>query len=165
MIILLFIILIYFGILYDYSQSKIITNGNNKYVNDINDIVINKLITYAYKTCGNANEYMTSNQLSIACFNNINELYYNIIIDIVEYIIPVIKNKTDIYINRTSLITDLIYNLNLYDSVLYPLLYTNKYTIYGNTYFTRKMVQYKVIHKLNTHFVINKIFAKYELKN
>ncbi len=131
-------------------------NEYDKIKNTIYNIIINKILELA-NTCKfmNGDEKLITDTMTFTCLLNDPEyIHLEINKDIEKYIFLI---KTEHNIQLTS---SIIHDINLLDTVIYPLINTNKYTMYGNTYFTYNILYNQVFDNVELENSINKLFMK-----
>lgn len=92
--------------------------------------------------------------MTFNCVNDIESVQDIVINQISTYIIEYAKFAYNINMNPQLIIKDFTNNLNLMDNVVYPLLYSRKYTIQGINYFTNRMLIDKVVNSLELQNVL-----------
>jgi hypothetical protein len=124
----------------------------SKMTNQIKLIVSNEIIKYG-KQCqainGEEKDKIETQQLTLNCQNDVVGMEKDIIYAISNYVIDYIKNRYHIDINPYQIINNFYIHLDLKEDIIYPLLYSNLYTINGIQYFSKHMAR-KIVNE-NLH--------------
>lgn len=146
-------------ILHQIKTSEVVT-----LIRDIHNIISDKIISYA-KTCRDMQGSEIKLQdgvraLSLACVTDSNALKEDIIQDIFEYIHGYIKKRFKINMNPYAVLFDLDRQLNLLEAVIYPLQFSNLYTVHGIQYTTEEWIRRKVEENLKVKDVLMTIISR-----
>lgn len=131
-------------------------------VNNFNSMVIDlhSLIVASLKdqvaTCKdmNGDDGLEKTHMTFNCINDVEGIQDVVINRLAAYIIEYIKYVYKINMNPHLIISDFKNNLNLLEAVIYPLVYSNLYTINGIRYFTNYMLMDKVANNLKLSDVL-----------
>lgn len=136
----------------------------NNIVLHINKIIYDELLKTS-QSCSKMNgenkhiDGLQKNQLTISCIADVNSLNESIVDNITRYVIDIIKEKCNINLNYYSVFFDILNNLDLLEGVIYPLMYTDLYTVNGIQYFTQTKIQ-NIISNLFTRDVLYTILMR-----
>jgi len=131
-------------------------------VNNFNCMVIDlrSLIVASLKeqvdNCRDMNgaDGLEKTHMTFNCINDVESVQDVIINRLAAYIINDIKYVYKINMNPHLIISDFKNNLNLLEAVIYPLVYSDLYTINGIRYFTNYMLMNKVVNNLKLSDVL-----------
>ena len=131
-------------------------------VSDFNDMVVTiRQIVYQdiyllSQVCSkmNGQDGPEKNQMTLFCITDIKGMQEEIVSHIANYVIDNVKSKYGINLNPYQVTGDFMVQLNLLEDVIYPLVYTNLYTVHGMQYFDQKMLQDKVYENLKIRDVL-----------
>jgi hypothetical protein len=131
-------------------------------VSDFNDMVMSiRQIVYQdiyllSQVCSkmNGQDGPEKNQMTLFCIADVKGMQNEIVGHIANYVIDNVKSKYGINLNPYQVTGDFMVQLNLLEDVIYPLVYTNLYTVHGIQYFDLKMLQDKVYENLKIRDVL-----------
>jgi hypothetical protein len=146
-------------ILHQIKTSEVVT-----LIRDIHNIISNKIISYA-KTCRDMQGSEIKLQdgvraLSLACVTDSNAMKDDISYEIFEYIHGYIRKRFKINMNPYTVLFDLDRQLNLLEAVIYPLQFSNLYTVHGIQYTTEEWIRRKVEENLKVKDVLMTIISR-----
>lgn len=132
-------------------------------VRAIQDTIINKLVGSAtvckdmHGADGLGDERRT---LSFACVTDPVALKDDIIQDVYDIIYGFVKTKFHINMNEYVVYYDLNRQLDLLEAIIYPLMYSNLYTVHGVQYITADWIRVKVEQNLKIQDVLLTVFSR-----
>ena len=135
------------------------TNSFNKLVIDLRFLIISQLKQQA-SMCNDmggslgAPDRLQKTHMTFNCINDIEGVQDIVLNRVATYIIGYGKYAYNINMNPQLIIKDFAYNLDLMNNVVYPLLYSRRYTAQGINYFTEEMLVDKVVNNLNLQDVL-----------
>lgn len=131
------------------------TQEFNKMIAIIRKIVYQDIIKYS-KVCSdmNGSDGPQPNQMTLKCNTDSKAMQEEIVNHISEYIISHVKQTYKINLNPYQVTGDFMIHLNLLEDVIYPLLYSDLYTVHGIQYFDKKMLGDKVYSNLKIRDVL-----------
>lgn len=132
------------------SRNRYITvNDYNLMIMNIRQIIMDGIINQV-RQCddigGSGYDKTISSQLTFNCIHDLESVQNDLINQIVLYIEKFIKDKYKLNTNRLSIAIDFKNNFDFLENILYPLAFTNKYTMQGMNYFTMPMLRDKVFN-------------------
>jgi len=134
-----------------------------KLVRTIQDAIINKLVGSA-STCKDmhgADKLGDDRRtLSLACVTDPMALKDDIIQDVYDIIYGFVKTKFRINMNEYVVYYDLNRQLDLLEAIIYPLMYSNLYTVHGVQYITADWIRAKVEQNLKIQDVLMTVFSR-----
>jgi hypothetical protein len=130
-------------------------------LNQIRTLLVNKILEYS-KNCQTMDGYsgLEKNQLSLKCYTSDEELEEDLILNISKYIINFLKSRYNITVNPYSILGDMMSHLNLMEDVLYPLMYSDIYTLHGEQYFTKEKVIEDVYYNLKLKDLLQTVLTR-----
>jgi hypothetical protein len=103
---------------------------------------------------GSGDDAMIPQQMTFNCIDDLESVKNIIIENIALYIEKFIKKRYQITMNPILVVIDFKNDLNLLEDLIYPLVYTRRYTMQGINYFTDQMLRDKVYYNLKINNVI-----------
>ncbi len=155
----------------DPSKERIHKNAVNYYkVSEFTDMVLiikqkisSMLIAYG-KVCREQNGFDLVgdgvHMLSLNCITNPQEIEDTILMEVFKIIHKTIMDKYGINLNFHSVMSDLYNNLDLLEKVIYPLMYSELYTVNGIQYTTESRITDMVNQNLAMHDVLYTIISR-----
>lgn len=115
----------------------------------IRKIVYQDIIKYS-KMCSemNGDDGPQPNQMTLKCNTDPQGMQEDIVNHIAEYIIDHIKKTRGVNLNPYQVTGDFMIHLNLLEDVIYPLMYSDLYTVHGIQYFDKNILGEKVYYNL-----------------
>ncbi len=132
------------------SPVKYMTTGEfTLMIAKIRKIVYQDIIHYS-KVCSdmNGSDGPQPNQMTLRCNADPLSMQKEIVNHIAEYVIDHVKQSHRVNLNPYQLIGDFMLHLNLLDNVIYPLMYSNLFTVHGVQYFNKNTLGVKVYFNL-----------------
>lgn len=131
------------------------TNIFNKIIVDLQLLIVDTLQKQA-RTCSDMNgeDGLEKTHMTFTCINDIENVQTIVINHIAVYIMEYAKRAYNINLNPQLIISDFTKNMDLLENVIYPLLYSRRYTIQGINYFTSEMLINKVVNSLKLKNVL-----------
>lgn len=131
------------------------TDNFNKMVIDLRALIITTLRDQARMCSGmNGDDGLEKTHLTFNCINDIEGVQDIVTNRIATYIIEYAKYVYNINMNPQLIISDFTNNLDLLESVIYPLLYSRRYDVHGINYFTNEMLVDKVVNGIKIQNVL-----------
>jgi hypothetical protein len=129
----------------------------------ISDTIYNTIIKRAMQ-CGEIDrtdgvKVRPDTQLTLTCLTSPEELQDLIITNVTNLLIDYVHKKHQITLNEYYVASMMYTQLHLMDSLIYPLLMTKQYTLYGISYFTRQMVRQMINQNIKIHDILYTILG------
>ena len=138
------------------SPVKYITTSEfNQMIEMIRRIVYQDIIDYT-KVCSdmNGSDGPEKNQMTLKCNTDPQAMQEDIVNHIADSLITHVKKTYGVNLNPYQVTGDFMIHLNLLEDVVYPLMYSDLYTVHGVQYFNKKMVNDKVYSNLQIRDVL-----------
>ena len=141
------------------------TENFNKLQDMVYDTIYNTVVKRAQQ-CGTIDQIDSikvrpENQLTLTCLTSPEELQDLIITNITNLLIDYIYKNHQILLNEYYVASMLYTHLHLMDSLIYPLLMTKQYTLYGISYFTRIMLRNMISQNMKIHDILYTILSSH----
>lgn len=129
------------------SYRYISVNDFNVMVQSLREIVvatIKKQVSVCKDMGGSGDDKTIISQMTFNCINDLESVQDEVIDEIAKYVAKFIKKLYGFNINPLLVVMDFKNDYDILEELIYPLVFTGKYTIQGMQYFTENMLRYTV---------------------
>ena len=145
------------------SNMYIKTEDFNKLEDMVYDTIFDTIVKRAMQ-CGEIDrtdgiKVRPNTQLTLTCLTSPEELQDLIVTNITNLLIDYTYKNHQIMLNEYYVASMMYTQLHLMDSLIYPLLMTKRYTLYGISYFTKPMLRSMINQNMKIHDILYTIFA------